>query len=51
MLKQIEEIGKSRNVERINKKIVTYSFNLSTNEYYCPNCMKIFQGSLPDWCS
>lgn len=50
MLKQIEEIGKSRNVERINKKIVTYSFNLSTNEYYCPNCMKIFQGSLPDWC-
>lgn len=37
MLKQIEEIEKSRPVERIHKKILTYSFNLSTNEYYCPN--------------
>ena len=36
MFEQIEVIKKSRNVERINKKIVTYSFNLSTNEYYCP---------------
>ena len=51
MLKQIEKIEKNRPVERIYKKIVTYSFNLSTNEYYCPKCMKIFQGSLPDKCS
>ena len=50
MLKQIEEIEKSRPVERIHKKIVTYSFNLSVNEYYCPKCMKIFQGSIPDHC-
>ena len=51
MLNSVEEIEKSRSVKRTSKKIITYSFNLSKEEYYCPNCMKIYKGQLPDWCS
>lgn len=51
MLNCIEEIEKTRNVKRTSKKIIIYSFNLSKNEYYCPNCMKIYKGQMHDWCS
>ena len=51
MLNCVKDIEKSREVKRTSKRIITYSFNLSKNEYYCPMCMKIYKGQIPDWCS